>query len=114
MKAELITLAEFRRLTLLDAEAILGMLARGELKSSIGPASEVMIDISQLDPSILATRATTHPLGLSEAESDYIEEVLASELLSSMDGIIEESLALALRWQRESGDSSPENADGND
>ncbi len=100
MSAEFVSIAEVLRITLLEPSDLLGMLARGELKSEHAPSGELRIDISTLDVAGLSAR-DSNPFGVTPAEAELLEEIVAGELTAALDELIEESLALALRWHSE-------------
>lgn len=104
---ETITLSEFLNVTKLTERELLRMLELGELKTVCGESSELLIDISELTPERIAQRT---PDSQADGSSEELEqEIVASEILSALDEIIDESLELALKWQSEKADGrSPE------
>lgn len=101
---ETVTLSEFVNLSRLTERDVIRMLDLGELRTVSGPNGEVLVDLTTVTPELLAKRCDS---GISEDSADIEEEIVASEILSALDEIIEESLEMALRWQaeKEAGDS---------
>ena len=103
---ELIPISEFLRLTLLSEAELLSMLEHGELITSLGAQGELLIDISNVDEKLIATRTAYAALGFNEQERELYEEVIAGEILLAVDGIIDEALTLAGKWQHAKTDDS--------
>ncbi|MFN8392105.1 MAG: hypothetical protein U0136_17570 [Bdellovibrionota bacterium] len=100
-KTELVSISEFLSITLLTEHELLGMLERGELPVETNSRGELRIDISSLTPERLAARGSTHTTPPAEAENPLLEEIIASELVSALDEMIDEALVLAFRWNTE-------------
>lgn len=103
---ELVTLSEFLQLTLLGDRELLSMLENGELRTSLGPEGELLVDISSVTPETIANRRRTRPEAVTESDLD--EEIVASEVLSAIDEILDESLEMSIRWLSEKESDEPE------
>jgi hypothetical protein len=83
-------LSEFMHLSGLDERSCLRLLEAGNLPARLGAAGEVLIEMSQLDTRLLA-EAPPPP--------DLLEEETAAAVLRELQPIVEEALAIALRWR---------------
>lgn len=95
---ELLSVSEFLRITRLSESDLLRMLARGEIAYAKGPAGELQIDMSKVTPTALAQRSAE---GLSTTDADHLallEEMVAAEVVSSLEGFIDEAVSLSLEW----------------
>ncbi len=97
----LVSIPEFMNLTKVSERDVLAMLENGELSVQTGPMGELLIDINNLSPQSLARRLprTQAPVKLSDVA--LLEEIIAREAVSVLDGVIDEALALALSWYSE-------------
>ena len=99
---ELIRLSEFMRLTRLRPEEVLSMLEFGELVSQRNESGELLVDISSIDVRALAARHTPDSSMIPDSERPLHEEIIATEIVSALEEIIDEALEMALRWHEKS------------
>lgn len=98
MEMDLLTLGEFQHLSKLTDHDVLGMLENGELKTTLGPLGELLIDITDLNPDAIAMRLSRHPTIVDPEEERIIEETITSVIIFQFEEIIGEALQLASQW----------------
>ncbi len=77
---------------------MLGMLENGELKTSVGPVGELLIDITDFNPDMLAKRMARPSFLLEPEDQRLREEAIASTIVSHFQSILDDALALAVQW----------------
>ncbi|MCB0322629.1 MAG: hypothetical protein KDD69_03615 [Bdellovibrionales bacterium] len=92
----LLPVAEFLALTGLPEIDVLRMLARGELRSQHAPSGCLLIDTATVSAETIAYRTTTSLV--EEGDSRILDEAVASTLVQALDSMVDDALALALRW----------------
>lgn len=101
MGMEHISIGEFLNLTKLSDSDVIAMLENGELTVTTGPMGEVLIDISEVTPELIARRTKRSPQLLRPEDRILLEEIVASEILSSLSTVVDESLELAIKWYQD-------------
>lgn len=96
---ELVKLSEFMHLCRLDSNDLITLLENGELTVTQGVSGELLIDIESLTPEALAKRTPQRSPSLDPDSALLLEEIIASELATALDSIIEEALQIAIQWQ---------------
>ena len=93
-----VSLSEFLHLTRLTPVELVQMLEHGELPIAQGPLGELLIDLSEFDITSLALRKSSNQT-ISPGELALVEELVATEVVHSLDSIVDEALSLALGWR---------------
>ena len=96
--SEYLTLSEFVNVTKLTEFDLLTMLENGELAVSTGPLGELLIDITELDSEKLARRSKKRSASHETVDLALIEEMIASEVTNNLEEMVDEGVALALKW----------------
>jgi hypothetical protein len=96
-----LTISEFLHLTKLCPADLAQMLENGEMVFVKGKCGELLIDITNISAEDLARRFLGKQALLNEDEQVLLQEALAAELVSVLDPLIDEAIALALKWQQE-------------
>ena len=95
---EPITIREFQLLTKLSHREVLTMLEHGELATVQGDGGKLLIDVENLSPEDIARRSPPEEHSMTDAEHELHSEVIASEVIATMEHLIDEALELALKW----------------
>lgn len=102
---ELVTLSEFSNLTRLNSDNVLTLLERGSLSAELGPNGEVLIDITEIDPEEFPRSLGTLFEPTPKVSSDLIAEAIATEIVTSLEPMVEDALGLALHWASQEKES---------
>ena len=95
---DLHTLTDFMSLTRLSEREVLRMLENGELDFTQGASGDLLIDISAVSVETIAQRGLKHGSPTLPVVNAVTEEMVASELVSGLEEIIDEALEIALHW----------------
>lgn len=110
-RSDIVSISEFLQLSSLSEVQVLRMLEDGELSFLKGPAGELCIDITTISPDDLAKRCSTSELSNNKKDpSSLHEEKIASEIVSHLDGIIDDAMTLALKWHSNKKRSTEESS----
>ena len=96
--SEYLTLSEFVNVTRVTESDLLTMLENGELAVSTGPLGELLIDITDLDSDKLARRSRKRTASRESIDLALIEEMIASEVTNNLEEMVDEGVAMALKW----------------
>ena len=93
-----ISLSEFMHLARLTPAELVQMLEQGELPVAQGPLGELLIDLTEFDVASIAHRKPKTS-SASPGETVLVEELVATEVVQSLDSMVDEALALAMGWR---------------
>ena len=105
-----ISVTEFLRLTGLTDGDLIAMLENGEIDFTHGPLGELLIDVSEVTPEAIAARSSRKKIPINEDDLALLEEVIASEIVTALDEIIDESLQLSLNWIQQKNHNSDDSS----
>lgn len=95
-----VRISEFLHITGLNEHDLRLMLEHGELSVATGDDGELLINAEPLTPEVLAKRAYSEMICQETQEEQALcEEKIASIIVRYIDGIMQDSLALADSWQ---------------
>ena len=99
----LLTIDEFTALTLVPEENILEMLKKGVLTCNQGKNNELLIDVGNLETSIIAEYQykTLETTRVNNEQQLLLEEMVATTLTEVIDSLLEEALDLSMRWKQQ-------------
>ena len=95
---EFLNSAEVFNLTQLSDSEFISMLEFGELETKVGKEGELLINLEKLNPETLAKRSNKRRSHISENDLALLEEKVASEIINSLDNIIDEAIEVAKLW----------------
>lgn len=94
----LISIKEFIHLSQLNTRDVIEMLDNGELPFENGALGELLIKIDEVNPETIAFRKRPKQEQLLESESVLLEELIASEIVSGLNEMLDDAIELATRW----------------
>lgn len=90
---------EVLHLTGLAAGALVDLLSRGLIRFRAGANGELLLDLDSITPELIARHGLADDHGAEQSSHErLIEELVASAVLKTMGGIVEESFLLARQW----------------
>ena len=97
-EASYVSLTEFMQICRISAEEVVSLLESGALNFSRLVDGELVVDIASFSQDNLSQMPNLNGSLLSEEHSAMLEEVVANEIVSELDGIIDEAISLAKSW----------------
>ncbi len=106
MNTKNVSIAEFLHLTRLKADDVVWMLENGELPIEVGPTRELLVDLTKINPDDIAHRTKRSAPASQAVDPRLTAEMVASEIVSGLDTIVDDALALATTWLANRGGQS--------
>jgi len=94
-QSELATLSEFKSLSGFSDSELISLLSRGKLAIETSETGSILVRLDEIDLPGLVLDTIPQKKYL---EDDNLKELIASEVLSALDEIVDEAILLSKKW----------------